>query len=377
MENQFREQPRESGEQIQAQPTRPPPTAQQLAAFAVANHQTGQKREAPEAFAPEIEAPTRRTQAPRSTGVHKQRFLPASNLAPQEQGQAIILTDLTAHSEKNEVISQAPDDHDRSQLVLPALVTSPHQESSVIAATQDQAHADLREQLREEIRKEMETLWESRLAKQTSEVENVWRAKREERTKVVGQYWKKKLAEAHSHNSHGIGDEPSALHEEIEKLKRRLAKGPGLINAAEERGRRQGGELDGFNKFSLNPDLKPSQNRLNFDLLMKDKDKELAEIKALRDKWFKDARKFSEETNAILRDKNLEIQRLQVKIQSQQTQQSIAQDNTEALIAEGQTLQVHLENQTQELASLKRQCNQQAADLAGLRPVKPEVTRFK
>ena len=366
MENQFREQPRESGEQTQAQPTRPPPTAQQLAAFAVANHRTRQKREAPEAFAPEIEAPARRTQAPRSTGVHKQRFLPASNIAPQEQGQAIILTDLTPHPEENEVISQALDDHDRSQLVLPALVTSPHQESSVIAATQDQAHADLRDQLREEIRKEMETLWESRLAKRTSEVENVWRAKREERTNVVEEYWKQKLAEAHSHHSHGIDDEPSALREEFEKLKKRLAKGPGLIKAAEERGKRQG-ELDGFNKFSLNPDLKPSQDRLNFDLLMKDKDKELAEMKALRDNWFKDARKFSEETNAMLRDKNLEIQRLQAQIQSQQTQQSIAQDNTDALIAEGRTLQIHLENQTQELASLRGQCNQPSADLAGLR----------
>lgn len=366
MENQSREQPRESGEQIQAQPTRPPPTAQQLAAFAAANHQTRQKRGAPEAFAPEIEASARRAQAPQSTGVHKQRFLPASNIAPQEQGQAIILTDLTAHSEKDEVILQALEDHDHSQLVIPALITSPHQESSVIAATQDQAHADLREQLREEVRKEMEILWESRLAKRTSEVENVWRAKREERTKVVEEYWKQKLAEAHSHHSHGIDSEPSALHEEIEKLKKRLEKGPGLIKAAEERGKRQG-ELDGFNKFSLNPDLKPSQDRLNFDLLMKDKDKELAEVRAVRDNWFKDARKFSEDTNAMLRDKNLEIQRLQAQIQSQQTQQSIAQENTDALIAEGRTLQAHLENQTQELASLREQCNQQAADLAGLR----------
>lgn len=188
MENQSREQPRESGEQIQAQPTRPPATAQQLAAFATATHQTRQKREAPDALAPEIEAPARRTQAPQSTRVHNQRFLQASSIAPQEQGQAIIPTDTTAHSEKNEVISQAPDDHDRSQLVSPALSTSPHQESSVITATQDQAHADLREQLREGIRKEMEIVWESRLAKRTSEVENVWRAKREERTKVVEGY---------------------------------------------------------------------------------------------------------------------------------------------------------------------------------------------
>lgn len=366
MENQSREQPRESGEQIQAQPTRPPTKAQQLASFATATHQTRQKREAPDAFAPEIEAPARRTQAPQSTGVHNQRFLQASNIAPQEQGQAIIPTDPTAHSEKNEVISQTPDDHDRSQLVSPALSTSPHQESSVITATQDQAHADLREQLREGIRKEMEIVWESRLAKRTSEVENVWRAKREERTKVVEGYWKQKLAEAHSHHSHGIDDETNALHEEIEKLKRRLEKGPGLIKAAEERGKRQG-ELDGFNKFSLNLDLKPSQDRLNFDFLMKDKDKELAEVKAARDNWSKDARKFSEDTNAMLRDKNLQIQRLQAQIQSQQTQQPIAQDNTDALIAEGRTLQVHLENQTQELASLREQCNQQAADLAGLR----------
>lgn len=365
MENQSGEQLREPGEQTQAQQTRPPST-QQLAAFAAANHQTRQKREAPEAFAPEMEAPARRTQAPQSTGVHNQRFLQALSIAPQEQGQAIIPADAAPHSEESDAISQAPDDHDRSQLVLPTLSTSPHQESSVIAATQDQANADLRQQLREEIRKEMETVWESRLAKRTFEVENVWRGKREELMKVVEDYWKQKLAEAHSHQTHGTDDKTSALHEEIEKLEKRLEKGPGLIKAAEERGRRQG-ELDGFNKFSLNPDLKPSQDRLNFDFPMKNKDKELAEVKAARDNWFKDARKFSEDTNAKFRDKDLEIQRLQAQIQSQQTQQPIAQDNSDALIAEGRTLQVRLESQTQELASLREQCNLQAADLAGLR----------
>lgn len=366
MENQSREQPRESGEQSQAQPTRPPPTAQQLAAFATANHQTRQKRGAPEAFAPEIEAPARRIEAPQSTGVHNQRFLPASSVAPEEQGQAIIPADPIAHSEESKEISQAPDDRDRSQLMLPALSTSPHQESSVIAATQDQVNADLRQQLREEIRKETETVWESRLAKRTSEVENVWRGKREERTRVVEDYWKQKLVEALSYHSHGTDDKTRALHEEIDKLKTRLEKGPSLIKAAEERGKRQG-ELDGFNKFSLNPDLKPSQDRLNFDFLMKDKDKELVEMKAVRDDWFKDARKFSEDTNAKLRDKDLEIQRLQAQIQSHQLQQPIAQDNTDALVAEGRMLQVRLENKTQELASLREQCNQQAADLAALR----------
>lgn len=365
MENQSGEQLREPGEQTQAQQTRPPPTAQQLAAFAAANHQTRQKREAPEAFAPEMEAPARRTQAPQSTGFHNQRFLQALSIAPQEQGQAIIPADAAPHSEESETISQAPDDHDRSQLVLSTLSTSPHQDSSVIAATQDQANADLRQQLREEIRKEMETVWESRLAKRAFEVENVWRGKREERTKVVEDYWKQKLAEAHSHHTHGTDDKTSALHEEIEKLEKRLEKGPGLIKAAEERGRRQG-ELDGFNKFSLNPDLKPSQDRLNFDFLMKNKDKELAEVKAARDNWFKDARKFSEDTNAKFRDKDLEIQRLQAQIQSQQTQQPSAQDNLDALIAKGRTLQVRLESQTQELASLREQCNLQAADLARL-----------
>ena len=103
MENQSGEQLREPGEQTQAQQTRPPST-QQLAAFAAANHQTRQKREAPEAFAPEMEAPARRTQAPQSTGVHNQRFLQALSIAPQEQGQAIIPADAAPHSEESEAI---------------------------------------------------------------------------------------------------------------------------------------------------------------------------------------------------------------------------------------------------------------------------------
>lgn len=54
MENQSKEQLREPGEQIQAHSTRPRPTAQQLTAFVAADHQKKQKREAPEAFDPEM-----------------------------------------------------------------------------------------------------------------------------------------------------------------------------------------------------------------------------------------------------------------------------------------------------------------------------------
>lgn len=123
--------------------------------------------------------------------------------------------------------------------------------------------------MQEELLKEMEAVWESKLAERTLDVENVWRRKRDERTKIVEDYWKQKLVEA---QSNGKDNKTSELYDEIEILKTKLEKGPGLIKAAEERGKRQG-ELDGFNKFSLNPELRPSQDRLNFDVLLKDKRK--------------------------------------------------------------------------------------------------------
>ena len=356
MENLSAEQSREQGQQASAQLAhiRPPPTAAQLAEFAASNQQNRQKREAPEPFDVEVEAPARRTQAPQSTGIHNQRFLPSSpaiseqkvpTITPVDQSHPVVL----APSASNQGLPTSdahPSDQDHIQPVTSAFSTN----------------TDLRKQLRDEIRKEMELLFDSRLAKRTLEVETVWRGKREERTKAVENYWKQKLAEA---VSNGRDDKTRELHEEIEKLKTRLDKGPGLIKAAEERGKRQG-ELDGFNKLSLNPELKPSQDRLNFDFLMKEKDKELAEVKTTRDSWFRDARKYSEETNAKLLEKDQEIQRLQAQVQSPPPQQPLAPDNIEALVAEGRELQGRFTNQTQELVSLQQMYNQQANDLANL-----------
>lgn len=245
--------------------------------------------------------------------------------------------------------------------MLPALSIA-YQESSVMVTTQDQASTALRMKMREEHLKEMEAVWESKLAERTLDVENVWRRKRDERTKIVEDYWKKKLVEAQSNGNDG---KTSELYEEIEVLKKKLEKGPGLIKAAEERGKRQG-ELDGFNKISLNPELKPSQDRLNFDFLMKDKEKQLADVKTARNNWFIDARRYSEDMNAKLRGKDQEIQRLQAQIETQLPQQPIASESTDALIAEGRRLQVQFDNQTQELVNLRQQCNQQAAGLDSL-----------
>ena len=160
--------------------------------------------------------------------------------------------------------------------------------------------------LREQLREEMEILCGSRLANRTLEVETFWRAKLEERTKEVENYWKPKLTEA---LSSGRDEKTRKLHGEIEKLKMRLEKGPRPIKAAEERGRRQG-KPDGYNKLSLNPALKPSDDRLNFDFLMKEKEKKIVEIKKARDNWFRDTRKYTQDTNATLRARDEEIERL-------------------------------------------------------------------
>ena len=352
MENLSGEQAQ--GQQATAEPTRIrlPPIAEQLAQFAASHHQMRQKRAAPEPFTVEVEAPARRTEAPQSTGVHNQRFMPSSTAISEQQVPAItpidpshpLLPALSAFDQESSAMDTNSNNHDYIQPVTAALSTN----------------AVLCEQLREEIRKEMGQLYDSRLAKRTLELETIWRGKREERTKEVENYWKQKLAEAVSSSR---DDKTRDLHEEIGKLKTRLDKGPGLIKAAEERGRRQG-ELDGYNKLSLNPELKPSQDRLNFDFLMKEKDKELTEVKTTRDIWFRDARKFSEEINAKLQAKDREIEYLQAQAQSRLPQQPLAPHNTEALIAKGRELQEIFDNQTQELVSLRQKCNQQADDLA-------------
>lgn len=216
----------EQSQQVTAEAThfQSPSTVQEVAA---SHRQAGQKREASESFAEDAEVPVRHIEAPQSTSVHNQRFVAATPL-----GQ-----------------------------IQPAL-----------SALDDSA--DMRKQLRNEIQKEVELLFDSRLARSTADLEALWRAKRDERTKQVEDYWRQKLSEVSSKSK----DETTMeLREEVEKLKARLEKGPGLIKAAEERGRRQG-ELDGFNQLALNPELKPSQDRLNFDFLMKEKDKEIADL---------------------------------------------------------------------------------------------------
>lgn len=276
MENSSDEQRRQQGEQTPTQATRrrPQPTAEQLARFAATDHQTKQKRKAPEPFALGVEAPARRTQAPQSSGVHNQPFLPPPSPGLQHQ----------------------------EQTTTPASPPFVCQASAVIPPT------DPRQQLREEIRKGLELVHASNLAKRTSEVEAVWRTKRDERTKVVEDYWKEKLTEAMSQNA---DDKMKELYQENEKL-----------------------------------------------------NKQLADMKMARGNWLKDTKKYSEEMTAKLREREQEIQRLQAQVQIQPAQQSMVQGHTDALIAEGQALQAEFHNQTQDLVSLQQSCNQQAAILA-------------
>lgn len=147
MENRFKEQLRDPGEQIQAQPR--DDLDQQHSNLPHSPLQiTRQNRnaKAPEAFDPRMEAPAHRTQAPQSTGVHNQRVLPASSTASQQQGQAIHQAEKGSLCKEREAISLAPGHHDRDQPVTPALSTS-HQESSVIVTTQDQASTSLRRKM--------------------------------------------------------------------------------------------------------------------------------------------------------------------------------------------------------------------------------------
>lgn len=349
MENLSGEQTSEQNQQASAQSTRTrlPPTAEQLAQFAASYNETKQKSKASEPFSKEEEAPARRMDAPQSTGIRNQRSL-AITAADQIQS---ALPALSGSSQEQSTADANPSDDNHIQPMASALSTNP----------------DLREQLREEIRKEVrkefELLCESRLAKRTAEVEAYWRAKREERTKEVESYWKEKLREAVSKNQ---DQNTRDLLEEIEKLNARLEKGPRLIKAAEERGRRQG-ELDGFNKLSQNPELKPSQDRLNFDFLMKEKDKEIAEVEAARDNWFRDARIYSQETNAKIQHQDKQIQELQAQVQNPPSQPPPVPNNEDALIAAGRELQGRFDNQTQAFASLQKKCSQQAVDLANLR----------
>lgn len=362
MENLSEKQLREQGQQIQPQLKQTQPAAERLAAIAATDTQT-KKRKAPERFDQEIDHPPRRPEAPQSAGVHNRLFPSSSNIVSQQQGQTINSAEPSSNSHKGPAIALAPEHNDQNQ------------ERLLSEVNPDQANTELRRQLREEIRKEVELEWESRLANRTLETDNRWRKKWKEalkeieknhmqRFKEVEKYYQKKLAEV---VLSGKDDNTStkALHDEIAKLKKRLEKGPGLIKAAQERGRREG-ELDGFNKLSLNPDLKPSQDRENFDYLMKKKNKELADMRAIMDSWFADARKFSEKTNADIRNKDQEIQQLQAQLETQTTQQRIAPDKMDALITEGQALQVRFDNQTLELLTLRQNYNKQAEKLVNL-----------
>lgn len=324
MEKLSEAQQREQGQQIRAQPARPQPSAEQPGAFTAQNKK---KRKAEKLLDSAMQDPPRRPKAPQSIGAYNQFF-------PQQVP----------------TINPAPDDNKHDQDML------------ISEVNPDQANTDLRQQLRKEIRNEMETEWESKLAESTLEVENLWMKKWEQKVEEVEMDYIKKLKEAESHHNNDM----RALHEELDRLKKRLLRGPSLIKAAEERGRREG-ELDGYNKISLNPDSRPSQDRQNFDYLMREKNKELADVRATRDSWFKDARKFSEETNAKIRDRDHEIQRLQAELQTQPMQQPRAPDNTDALIAEGRALQFRFDSQTQELLSLREHYNQHATDAAKLR----------
>ncbi|MCJ1348688.1 hypothetical protein MMC31_006921, partial [Peltigera leucophlebia] len=346
METLSRDQTKDQGQQNLACSThiRPLLTAEQLAESAASHDRTEQMKKAPEPFAKEEEAPARRTEELQSTGIQNQRFLA---ITPVDQSHPIFPAP-TASNQESSTRDASPRHYDNIQPMTSTLSTN----------------ADLHEQLQKEIRKEFELLYDSRLVKRTADLEAFWRGKREERTKEVENYWKQKLTEVVSQRRDG--ESTRELHEQIEKLKTRLEKGPGLIKAAEERGRRQG-ELDGFNKLSLNPELKPSQDRLNFEFLMKEKNKEIAEVKAARDNWFRVARKFSGETIAKLREQKQQILRLQTLVQDPPPQKPSALDNAEVLIAAGQKLQRSYDKQTQELVRLQEKCNQQAADLANLK----------
>lgn len=99
---------------------------------------------------------------------------------------------------------------------------------------------------------------------------------------------------------------------------------------------------------------------------MKEKDREIAEVKTARDNWFRDARIYSQETNAKLQDQDKQIQQLQVRVQNPPSQLPPAPSNEEALVAAGRELQGRSDKQMQEFASLQEKCNQQAVDLANL-----------
>lgn len=377
MEKLSEAQQSEQGQQIQTQPTQPQLSAEQSDASAAQNKR---KRKAEKLLDSTVQDPPRRPESPQPSRVYNQCF--------PRQGHTI---------------NPAPDDRKHNQDMLTS------------EANPEKVHRDLRQELRKEIRKEMEKEWEKKLAESNLKNENIWMEKWKQKAEEVEMHYKKKLKEAESPHknddmralheeidklkkrllsgprleqkaeeaemhyikklkeaeSHNNNDDMRALHEELEKLKKRLLSGPRLIKEAEERGRREG-ELDGYNKISMNPDLKPSLDRQNFDYLMKEKIKELAEVRATRDSWFKDARRFSEETNAKIRERDHEIQRLQAELQTQPKQQPRAPDCTDALIAEGRALQFRFDSQTQELLSLREHYNQQATDTAKLRALLQE-----
>lgn len=205
----------------------------------------------------------------------------------------------------------------------------------------------MREQLRNEIIKEMEPLYNSKLAKS----EALWKWKRDERTKEVESYWKGKLGKL-------VSKDKIELEQEIETLKKIFKKSPRVFNPADEGEKRQA-EPTGFNNLSVYPEPKPSQDRPNLDFPMKEKNKGFAEGGTAGESWFEDTRRNSADMYSKLLEKDQELHRLQAQEQNSLLQQPLLADNTDALIESGQELQGTFGSQAQKLVNLQQESKEQ------------------
>lgn len=128
----------------------------------------------------------------------------------------------------------------------------------------------------------------------------------------------------------------------VEALRKRLD--PAKVKAAYDRGVRDGG-IDGYNKYSLNPETKPSDDRVAFEQIIQDKDKTIEGQQ----------RELNERQHRI---ENLERQANCPTTQHPSPQQGQHMSNEEIQIAQNQ-----FNAQSQELVNVNCQNEQMRADL--------------
>lgn len=129
----------------------------------------------------------------------------------------------------------------------------------------------LRTEITEEPAGEMSPIWERKLAAEVQKARDETRRSVEQTLASNMQLMiHKAMADGRSEGKVGMQAKLDEAEERVEAMRKKLD--PAKVKAAYNRGVRDGG-IAGYNKYSLNPETKPSDDRLAFEQILQEKDK--------------------------------------------------------------------------------------------------------